>query len=826
MAYSDLLGKDSQRVGYMFRIHGVQYYFVSHEDVPTLTDSQGGTAYTRVEGCFEEAPNSLPQQVHPFNSPVGLSTEVYLLDVSGVLTELLATERSDKFVTLAEDFSSSDTTGLTVNELSDSQGFDSFPSSGFIYVDGETIQYSSKSSGVFSTLVRNKFAEGFDTSAVSHDQYLLKGSLMPRPAFGYVSNLWYRECRLDVYDLDDTSNTATIARGFILEPTWEAEDVVRFRIENYIHAIDKQVFKQAECRGELSDGIVPLFIPQMFPPTGKFSVDGIADWGKDVTETIGTNPKGTEEIDDDDVFIDDSDMPSPSMRWMPLSKLQFALIGGEDGEIVAYNNVNSSNDLTVVMRGCFGTSVGKDGTAVWGKGETIQPLCVIAGAPTYKSFQHSLIDAKDLIAGDIKLSFKDTPFYDSSKSGVNPVDAFLMLMTSTGGGTNYDSGGGATNYDLLPENYGLGLHYSRVDVDAFENFKQQVVSDEKRFHMYIAKDSCNLLQMIVSDIQSLYGGMIYATKDGKISIVEFRTLVPSDDYVVVPQNEIISFDSIGVQEVFNAIQIVYDKWPSKSETTVNAYDYRRKAVMGESPAPAIVSESLRGEGWGSTQRFNTAPMLRVQLQGMLQLLGSGAPIATMTLHQKHMDLSPGDYIKFSHTQPPQIIANQRGFSSQLAMVLETEPQGNDSEIKVRAILMKEIKSALWAPSAQISAKASDSDFTIAASTFSDNDRIENYWGADFEGGCEIWIWDSEMETYHARTTTSTSEIPSSGRVVISLSSTNAEIGNRITWADWDTVKASINSAQIARLQTDEWYGYFADTSHTLGSSNFPARVYL
>jgi hypothetical protein len=821
MAYADLLAKRGQNVGFRLRICGVKYYFVSHPDVPQLSDSAGGTDYTRVVGAFIGSPRGLAEKAHPFSQPQVLSTDIELIDIDGALTDMWATERSSPITTLSAALTAIEVAAINCTVNSASEGYGAFATSGLCYVDTETIEYTTKNVGGSSldTLTRNKYAEGFGTSAVAHSLYMLASNQLQRPIFGFLPHLWYRECILEIFDLENVANTATIARGFLYEPQWVGEEIFRFRIANYIHPLSRQIFKRTECKGELSRDfdVIRVFIPTgMANPLWMFGLPNPKASSSMATQTLYANVKGTQEIADTDAFFEDSDIPGIAYRWMP-SKQMYLLVGGDDGELMAYSDWDADSTdgaFTIVQRGLFGTPIGKDNGGIWPKGTPIQTICALVGDPSY-----SRIDPKTYVTSEVSAWINDIyldHYMGASLAGVNPINAMLMLLVSiVGDGAN-------SVYDNLPSDYGLGIPYGRIDITAFEAFRMQAVPGEIRQHCYLGKEPESIMDMIMSDVQMLYGGMIYATREGQISIAELRLKVPSDTATAIAEKDIVSIETVGVRDVYNTLRYTLDQWPSENETVVNAYDYRRRDAMGESNAHEVTSKSLRGNGFRSASKFLGESVVMNSLSGLLCLLGNGAPMVEMTLTAKHADLSPGSYVTFTHSAPPRITANARGFSTQTGLILEAEPHDEEAEIRVKAVLLRTGKTCLWGPSAEISARTSDTEFTIKAAVFNADDRQTAFWDVD----TTIRVWNAAMTSF-TQCVIATWTLATGTITLDAPGSANVQANNRITWDDWDTGRAVAGGVtQYARTVTEVWYGYCADASHSLGAAPDAAREWL
>lgn len=804
MAYSDLLSKRGQDVGYRVRISGVKYYWVSHPEVPQLSDSAGGTDYTRVEGAFLGAPKALPEKAFPFDRPEVLTTDVELIDIDGALTDIWSTERVGPATVLQSALDSGDTASMTVEILSTANGLAAFDSSGFCYIDSETIEYSSVNvlGQSIDTLIRGKFAEGFESTDVDHARYLLASSILPRPVYGYLPHLWYREVMVEVFDLENISNTSVIARGFLSEPGWVGEEIFRFRILNYIHPLRRQINKRTECKGELA---IEWNLQGGLPD--------VPDRTRTVTSyTLTANVSGTQEIADADAFFENTDLTAYQNLYLP-ERVGYILVGGDDGEIMAYSDWDADStegEFTIVCRGCFGTKIGKDNSGIWEKGTPFQHISAVAGATTFYKLKQStgMLNWQENLIIDV--------YGDAEYIGVNPINAFLMWATSISGDqTNGD-------YDVLPSFYGLGISENRIDLDAFANFKQNKCTDQQRQFIYLEKNPSSLLDMVVSDIQVLYGGMVYATREGQITIAELRQKVPGDTVTTVGADDIVDFVNIGVQEVHNTLKYTLDQWPSQKETVINAYDHRRRDAMGEAPADDVSSKGLRGLHFRSWKTFNGESVVVNQVTDHLYLLGNGAPVVEMTLTPKHMDLSPGDFIAFTHSAPPKITSNARGFSSQSAIVLESAPDDEEAQTRIKAMLLRQQNTCLWCPSAEIATRTDDTDFTITAAVFNANDRQDAFW----DNGAKIRVWNVAMTAFDSCTIESWTS--STGRIVLTgAGSSNVVVGNRITWDAWDTVRGvGSGVTQYARSVSEEYYGYFAGSDETLGTGSDPARVWL
>lgn len=814
MPYASLLSRTGQPVGYRLRICGVKYYWVSHASVPTLTDSAGGTAYTRVEGAFFTVPNPLSMSAHPLQVPGVATTTVELIDIDNVLTELWATERDSPIVLLAAYAGATDST-FTVVPGPTSVGLAAFPAAGFAYCDRETVEYTAKGAAtlginITNNLIRGKFAVGMVAGAgAAHTQYVLAQSQLARPVFGYVPNLWYRPAMLEIFDLDNTANTETIALGFIVEPEWVGEEIFRLKIQSYAHELQRQVFRRSEVTGTVAVDFKNMTLAN--PRIGS-------------TEMLYVSSNGLPEIAPDDAFLTAAQIPPADDRWMPIKQMYLLVGSDDDGEIMGitdwlWNGTTRIGVMTVNMRGCFGSQVGND-DGQWPIGTTIRHLCVLAGYPNFQYYEQppspkpsqSFVGSTRPTDGTLRQAI-----LSPGAKGVNPVDAMLMLLMSTGAGTN-DRGGGLPDYDVLPYYYGLGVPYTLVDITAFENFKRDYCQNSN--HVYIAKAPTDLLTLMHADLAALYGGLLYIKPNGQITITRLKKSVPSDTITTIAEADMISVDTIGVRDVFNTIRIKLDQWPSGAESTVSAIDHRRRDSFGDNPAPEITSESLRGPGFRSPVTYTGDSDAINRVVEYLKIFGNGAPMIDMTVSIRYADLEVGDYIEFTHQGPPQIISNTRGFSSQLAIGLSVEVLDSEAQVKLKAMLLKRAKTCLWAPSAEIDVRTDDTHFTIKAAVFSADDRAIAYW----DGGTNIVIWNTNMTATTSCTINGFN--PATGAVELAApGSPDVQNNNRITWSSWDDCRSG-GATQLLRALTAEWYGYFADANGHLGAGADPPRVYL
>jgi hypothetical protein len=807
MSYETILAKKTQHRGYRLYIVGLPYFFTSRPDVPgagtgEMPTQSGSVDWTRVDGAIltDPMPRTLPQKAFPLKQPEVTSTEVDLLDVDGACTDLWATERDGPLSVLTGDMGTG-TGNISVRKGALLTGLRAFDSSGLIYVDNETCEYSSKNDGAetLTVSVRGKFG----SEAVAHNQYHLAGNALNREVYNFAPHLHFRECVLEVFDMEDTSNNAVIARGFLQEPYHESkEEVFRIRIMNYCHALQRQVFKRTECKGVLSRDF-PLFDYRRFPIA--------ADPEQGTTQALYADAFGTPEIAAASSFFASASISSYSDDMYMPSPMMYLLVGGDDGEIVGYTNWDAEESdaaFTVALRGCFGTKVGKDGDT-WPAGTPIQHLCVLAGDPSYVKID---IDYKKHLNGIVSAGVgkqQRKQYKPSDPCGVNPIEVMLMLMVSTGNGTN-------GSYDVLPPGYGLGIDVNRIDGDAFLDFKKEKA--QGREHVYIAKEPRKLIELVHEDLQMLYGGMVYVTYDGTITIKEFRDWLPGEEVDTVALEDTPEFDNIGVQDIYNTLNVKLDQWPSERQTVENAYDFRKRDAIGETDAPGVISRSLRGPGFVASRKFGGLDVVRHQLTDFLKIVGTGIPEFQEILNALYLYLQPGQFIKVTHPSPPRLTANERGLVQQLAMILETEVHDDAAEILIRAAIRKAKKTCRWAPSAEILARTSDTVFTIKESEFSSDDRSEAYWSA----GTEIYVWDAAMQAKDQVT------IQSYISPTITLSgagSSKVADDRRITWADWDTCRAG-GATQLLRALTEEWYGFFGDSNHALGASDDPARKLL
>ncbi|MBU1213557.1 MAG: hypothetical protein KJ587_20170, partial [Alphaproteobacteria bacterium] len=218
MSVSTLLAKEAQHRGYRMRIAGIRYYWTSSPNVPALTDPAGGSLdYVRVDGALKGIPRTLPMKTHPLKMPQVLSTTIEFLDVDGRLTEIWATEQESPITQLTADLAAAAVTA-TVLLGPASIGLTAFPSSGLLYIDNETIQYTGKGVLSFTGLVRGKY----HSDDVAHDEYHLASNQLSREVYGFIPHLWFREVVLECFDMETahlgSPVSEVLARGFLQEP--------------------------------------------------------------------------------------------------------------------------------------------------------------------------------------------------------------------------------------------------------------------------------------------------------------------------------------------------------------------------------------------------------------------------------------------------------------------------------------------------------------------------------------------------------------------------------------------------------------------------------
>jgi hypothetical protein len=820
MTYSTIIAKGSQHRGYRLRIAGVRYYFTSHPDVPDLTDPAGGALdFVRVEGAvIAPYPRTMPAKAHPLKPPEILTTGITLMDVDGRCTDIWGTEREYPKTVMTADLSA---VAVSVGALMGptATGLRAFDAAGLIYIDGEAIEYASINvgAGTINGLVRGKYY----SDAVAHAASHLAGGMLAREVYNFLPHLWYREAVLEVFDLDTahmaTPDSATIARGFLQEPDYQDEKFV-LRIVNYCHPLRRRVFSRSDIKGTLSRDFVPAsrgvmgnssgkggFVPRIADPLDINPSDGLPR-----TESLYADPIGTPEIAGGDGFFAAADMIQ-SDDWAPYP-IRYLLVGGDEGEIMGYSDwtgtTNGTPDdyFTIALRGCFGTPIGKDNEGSWPKGTPIQFICDLAGGPDYKT-----AGVGSTVSNRWQDFIEHRQYGPGEFAGVNAVDAFLMLLTSRLG----DGSNGA--WDVLPRYYGLGIDVARVNTTAFTTFKTMYCPT--RNHVYLARKPEALLEIVATDLQLLYGGMVYATYEGQISIAAFRNKLPNSDVATITAAQILDFETLGIQEVFNSLDYTLDQWPSRQEGIVRAADYRRRDALGENAAAGATSQSLRGPGFDAVKKFRGDDVVHNQVTSMMHHFGRGAPAVQMRLPATFLDLLPGQFIEFTYTPGPNVTTGERGYTDQAAILIETEPIDEEAQIRVKAILLREYKTCLWAPSAEIDTRTSDTNFTIKAAAFGTDDRQREYWDVD----TKIRVWNTAMTSFDDCTIGGYN--PATGEINLSgLGSANVQDDNRITWSDWDTCRTGGNT-QLERALAEEWYGFFCDSNRSLGAGDDPARVW-
>ena len=237
----------------------------------------------------------------------------------------------------------------------------------------------------------------------------------------------------------------------------------------------------------------------------------------------------------------------------------------------------------------------------------------------------------------------------------NPVTMMLQMLISPGGGGPYD---------VL--SYGLGIDQTTIDVQSFENVRDNSNLTGNIWKFEFTDDIANLLSFFEKDIFQFSNTRLFVNSDGQIACALFQEVTLDQFAGDLDQVDIQSLPNVvtNSDRVVNRIRVKFDLDPETGK-------FRKEAVFNETDSQAnfgviegstFSSRGIRAglDGLNLAQNFSQKYFRRVA-----EPFGVVRDVKALWAKQF---FNPGDKITFSHDKLFDLVNGTKGINNQLVEI--------------------------------------------------------------------------------------------------------------------------------------------------------------
>jgi hypothetical protein len=548
-AYLTSAALRSARVWKWIEIKGLPYAFGDFSATSSIFSGRAASEqFAGVLPFVLEPPKGFDQRVDPLKSTASIGTLSFdLVDRDGDLVDQLGlgVAREDNKLTLTAD-------GVADIFCAETPDATAYPTGGgTLYIEGETITYTSRTGTHFSGCSRSMYGSTF---ALHPDDSVIT----PYPRF-----LIPRDATVYYLIDDDAPTSATLADAAIrmqgiIASCKLSKDGTGFALS--IDGVDRKVSgwlgvdRKKLLFGKLGKGTLKLGLPGV-DQAGVAYVpdDDWTDYGRD-ERLIHTKPTAG--------FAGEGSLAAFNAD-RGLTSIFFIRI---DDEIILAN-IGDGSTFLVEQRGCFGTeSVPHETDAD-----------VIEVAPI-------AVDASG--ASDLAPEYEALPWTSD-----NPIDVALAMILSTGDGTNGD-------YDILPAAWAMGVPERYVDVTEIESTRDRNIDGVRVAG--VLSDEVDLRSFLTDEILTVFGLFPLTKLGGTYSFRKIAPRMPLDVVTSIGPDDIVDvpdWDSNGTS-VIGRVVYTYDKGLGDPlGKTVNEHTEAESTFASVFGEVTINSSLLRGDAY-------------------------------------------------------------------------------------------------------------------------------------------------------------------------------------------------------------------------------------
>jgi len=272
------------------------------------------------------------------------------------------------------------------------------------------------------------------------------------------------------------------------------------------------------------------------------------------------------------------------------------------------------------------------------------------GGKTDTSFTSVVRAQKDTPAAEHKSGKKVTELVVLGDGGINPITLLLQILISTGTG----SGG---TYDVLPEEWGLGIDPSFINVAQFETQRdEQIPTLEVEFRL-LGREKAGTF--IPNEFFKMLGAYPLVQGDGQLAIKFFERPIPN---IAIPHlnsdniREVRSFN-LNLDQTYNHLVWEFDWDPTiKAYGTSIVFENAESIAQYGKQVPRFYSsKGLRSDLFGPSFADNRKGFIFYRY-------ATPPPIFALGCHFNQLLLEAGDQVFFSHPLPANVVTGERGYA--------------------------------------------------------------------------------------------------------------------------------------------------------------------
>ena len=391
----------------------------------------------------------------------------------------------------------------------------------------------------------------------------------------------------------------------------------------------------------------------------------------------------------------------------------------------------------------------------------------------------------------------NTSFQLSGVSAIHPVDIMLMLITSTGAGTNGD-------WDNLAAHWGAGMDVALINLVTFRNVKARTAGIAMPA-LIIGWDGepFVLRQWLEDNILRPIGLFLYHDNNGALALGEVSEAYETSALPTITQADcdaqqrprmVGELDRTTSRQTFR-YGPTRDRAPMVSFRSPESerYDYDNNEISG------FVSGFMGA---------NALPVLQRRITQFHNLWSTPLPTIQLTTSMHRVELDVSDLVLLTLSHLPNPTTGTRGLTSAAAVIIGRAPRPSANAIDWDLVLVPDRKTGRWAPSGKVTAwDGVNFDATLEATEFTKanaGDGIVAQDILDFTVGDLCMHLDSDLQIKSATLVTVT-EIETAGANILRFDQAPASApiaGDYFTYAHYSTSSgANPNGTWTATMVT-------------------------
>jgi len=346
-----------------------------------------------------------------------------------------------------------------------------------------------------------------------------------------------------------------------------------------------------------------------------------------------------------------------------------------------------------------------------------------------KNFRQVLVTDPLFYYGTIKdnLSFFHYILEDgiTKVSTCNPIDIMLILILSTGTGTNFEKG--RKNYDVLPENFAIGLPISDLDLDSFEKIRDYEFANWEMPNLIVGDEGAfNLKEWIEENILKAIGCFLYSNLEGKLCLGIFRDVNDFDTAIILDESHILeggrSYD-LALNSAIGSFHLSYNYDIKKDK-------FFEKALIISSLEKTRFKRSKRQsvgiEVKGLHEDYGGFRSLRERIEYLQAVYETPVPRITVELDFTQQDIDLGSVVKLNDPYMPSWFLGERGTrdaESLPATCRVTAKRFRFEDGIIELNLQWRLKGINIAPAAEFIEKMGDKWYKVSINRYTDEKHL-------------------------------------------------------------------------------------------------------